>query len=423
MPIFKIPIRILHKSLGKIPEIIVSLKMAKMATPKDENSSEEDEVMARIRKRAEMGPSDDSEEDFSENDDEADDDELARVRRRAELVPSDDESDDGSSGDEDNVGRTCSLVEGSSDDGSEDDDSEEDAPPQSTSIAVRSKVQSSLSDDDDDSEEEDILEDSDVEDDVEDSDSDSDSDEADCDFRSDNRELSDIPLCERLSLKMYGGEGQTKKGASSKYPSHLKADFVPSYDSVPKAKKSKHAPMEQSSKWAVGRHREVVPVKKVRHRDPRFEELGSTPLSSKAAESAYSFLDDKRRNELSKLKTEIRKEKRKRKGREGGEDSKIEVMKSAEIRLKQVDNQRQQYRVDKNALSEWKEKEKKSVAAGKQPFYLKKKAAKELLLEARFDSMRKGKGGKKRVEKVMERKRKKTVAKERKFLPEERRNA
>ena len=113
---------------------------------------------------------------------------------------------------------------------------------------------------------------------------------------------------------------------------------------------------------------------------------------------------------------------RRGRGMEGGADSKIEVLKAAELRLRQVESARERQRIDKKALSEWKEKEKKSVAEGKQPFYLKKKAAKELLLEARFDGIRKGKGGKKRVEKLLERKRKKTVAKERKFLPEERRN-
>lgn len=400
-----------------------------MASSDEDDMSSEDEVMARIRRRAEMVPSDEDGED-----DEEEDDELARIRRRAELVPSDDDSDDGSSDDGDqhneNVGNLCSLADGSSDD---DDGSDGDMEPQEQSASIKTQQTSNLSDDDDDSDDEEETEkrgesdESDVDDDIEES-SDFDSDDSEEYEVRDTRALSDIPLYERVVMKMHGGEGQTiEKGATSKYPSHLKPNRGPPSQSAssynePKAKKSKHAPMEQSSKWAVGRHREVVTVKKVHHRDPRFEELGSTPLSSKAAEGAYSFLDDKRKNELTKLKTEIRKEKRKRKGRAGGEESKIEILRSAETRLKQSEQQRQQHHSDKHALSEWKDKEKKSVAAGKQPFYLKKKAAKELLLEARFDGIRKGKGGKKRVEKILERKRKKTAVRERKFLPEERRN-
>lgn len=55
-------------------------------------------------------------------------------------------------------------------------------------------------------------------------------------------------------------------------------------------RKSKHAPMEVSSKISISRLREVVPVKRKRARDPRFDPL-SGQFNEAAFERAYEFLD------------------------------------------------------------------------------------------------------------------------------------
>ena len=60
------------------------------------------------------------------------------------------------------------------------------------------------------------------------------------------------------------------------------------------------------------------------------------------------------------------------------------------------------------------------MAAGKKPFYLKKSAQKELEMDRRFSDLSKGRGGKKRVEKLIEKKRKKDAFKDRRTLPGER---
>merc|ERR1712225_31308 len=68
---------------------------------------------------------------------------------------------------------------------------------------------------------------------------------------------------------------------------------------------SKHAPTEISSKKAVSRKREVVPVVKRAYRDPRFEAVGG-PIDETKVSKAYAFLDDYREDEMKELRNAIK---------------------------------------------------------------------------------------------------------------------
>ena len=63
--------------------------------------------------------------------------------------------------------------------------------------------------------------------------------------------------------------------------------------------------------------------------------------------------------------------------------------------------------------------ERAKVATGKAPFYLKRSAKREMAMQLRFDELRK----RGKLDTFMEKKRKKATAKERRWMPTERRGA
>ena len=169
---------------------------------------------------------------------------------------------------------------------------------------------------------------------------------------------------------------------------------------------SKHAPAELSSKKAVSRKREVVPVQKKNHRDPRFEPL-SGPVDEEKTKKNYSFLDAYRDSEISEIKSAIRQTK----DIEGKEKLRNTLV-SMESRKKAQEMKEQQQEV----LRKHRREEKEKIQQGKKPFYLKKADQKQMALIERFESMKS-----KQIDKVIKRRRKKKAAKERKGMPDARR--
>lgn len=169
---------------------------------------------------------------------------------------------------------------------------------------------------------------------------------------------------------------------------------------------SKHAPAELSSKKAVSRKREVVPTQKPNHRDPRFEPINAA-VDERKIKQNYSFLDAYRDSEVLELKLAIRKTK----DSEGKEKLKRALL-SLESRKKAQQIKEQQQEV----LRRHRKVEKEKIEQGKRPFYLKKADQTKMALIERFEGM-KGK----QVDKVIERRRKKKAAKEKKGMPDMRR--
>jgi ribosomal RNA-processing protein 36 len=178
-------------------------------------------------------------------------------------------------------------------------------------------------------------------------------------------------------------------------------------DGAPHARSSKHAPAVQSSKRAVTRRRDVVDFKKSTFRDPRFDKVAGPRPDENTLKKRYGFLDDYKNSEMADLKAAIKKTK--------NEDEKEKLKRKL---LSMESQKKAQDRKDKlqEVTREHKKKEKELIKQGKQPFYLKKSEQKNLALIDKFQNMKS-----KDRDKLIERRRKKATAKERRNMPAERR--
>jgi ribosomal RNA-processing protein 36 len=172
------------------------------------------------------------------------------------------------------------------------------------------------------------------------------------------------------------------------------------------SRSSKHAPTEISSKKAVSRKREVVPVAKREYRDPRFEPT-TGPVDESKFRKAYSFLDDYRDDEIKELKNAIKA------GRD--EDSK-ERLKKALLSMESKKKAQIRKEKEQEILDKHRKEEKEAVKQGKKPFYLKKAEQKKRVLLDQYGEL-KGK----QLDRVIERRRKKVEGKEKKRMPFDRR--
>ncbi|KAF1831995.1 DUF947-domain-containing protein [Decorospora gaudefroyi] len=180
-------------------------------------------------------------------------------------------------------------------------------------------------------------------------------------------------------------------------------------DAAPRARSSKHAPAVQSSKRMVSRKRKVVDVKKPTFRDPRFDNVSGPRPDEHVVGKRYSFLNDYRASEIADLRKTIKKTK--------SEDEKERLKKqllSMESQQKTRENKEKLQEIARNH----KKQEKELVKQGKKPFFLKKSEQKKMALVDRFQNMKS-----KQRDKVIERRRKKVTAKERRNMPDERRTA
>ncbi|KAJ5986710.1 rRNA biogenesis protein rrp36 [Penicillium sp. IBT 35674x] len=180
------------------------------------------------------------------------------------------------------------------------------------------------------------------------------------------------------------------------------------------SRKSKHAPMEQSSKRAVTRRRTVVePPAVAKARDPRFDAavMGYSGAGrySEGTSKAYAFLDEYRASELKDLKEQFGRTKN-----PAQKEALKAQIRSATDRMKADESKKR----EREIMAEHKKHEKQLIREGKKsnPYFLKKSDLKKQVLEKKYESMK----SKDRA-KAMERRRKKMASKERKEMPWERR--
>lgn len=171
--------------------------------------------------------------------------------------------------------------------------------------------------------------------------------------------------------------------------------------------------MVQSSKYAVSRKRTVVePPSIPKSRDPRFDPTVTSQGgrgNTQGVKDAYAFLDDYRADELKELKAQYAKTK----NPVQKEALKREI-RSTQDRLRAMENRKR----ERDILADHKKKEKQLIREGKKstPYYMKKSELKKQVLLQKYETM----NSKDRT-KALERRRKKTAAKERKEMPMERR--
>jgi len=172
------------------------------------------------------------------------------------------------------------------------------------------------------------------------------------------------------------------------------------------SRSSKHAPTEVSSKKAVSRKREVIPIIKRDYRDPRFEPLAG-PVDESKVRQAYSFLDDYRDDEIQELKAAIKRTK---------DDDAREKLKRALASMESKKQAQSRKIKQQEILDRHREEEKELVKQGKQPFYLKKAEQKKRALLDRFSQLKS-----KQVDHIIERRRRKLESRAKKKLPFSRR--
>lgn len=165
----------------------------------------------------------------------------------------------------------------------------------------------------------------------------------------------------------------------------------------PKARDSKHAPTEVTSKRAVPRFRQVVEVTKDTRRDPRFDAL-SGELDDNRFRTSYSFIDEARKEEIKSIKFALSAA-RKRKGAVDMEELEAMSAQLQKLQSKQAEAERQ--RRQDTVMSEWKHKEKEKRQSGKSEFYLKRGEKKKMVESKRMEEVSQDK---RRLRKVLKRK-------------------
>ncbi|KAI8063347.1 uncharacterized protein B0P05DRAFT_555538 [Gilbertella persicaria] len=173
-------------------------------------------------------------------------------------------------------------------------------------------------------------------------------------------------------------------------------------------RENKHRPMEISSKRAVGRFREVVPIQAEKRRDPRFDKL-SGQLNQDLFEKSYGFLNDYKKSEMDMLKQRLKKEK---------DPEEQEKLKALLTKMVSKEKQEQEKKRKQALLRERKKQEAELVKQGKTPYFLKRSEKRKLDLMDRYEKL-----GAKSVDRILEKRRKKNQAKDRKHLPFKRRSA
>ncbi|KAG2488489.1 hypothetical protein HYH03_012993 [Edaphochlamys debaryana] len=268
-------------------------------------------------------------------------------------------------------------------------------------------------DEDDDEEEEDEEEDDEEEEDQEEEDEDeegegagSGSDEeaaalgsgSDDDVRTLEEQVADVPF-EVLEAIKRDGRGLVGQAARAAAARAAAATFK---------RDNKDRPQEMSSKRPVGRFREVIQVPHKETRDPRFDSTSGPPPTD-AFRRNYAFLyNETLPAEKEELRAKLKKEK----------NPKFKARIQAQ--LQRVDGALREEGLRRRTAkleTEWKTKEKQAVAGGKNPFFLKDADKKRLQLLAKYQELKeRGK-----LDKFMEKRRKKNASKDHRYLPSGRR--
>lgn len=187
------------------------------------------------------------------------------------------------------------------------------------------------------------------------------------------------------------------------------SDSAPSEVGAVKSRTSKHAPRSQSSKYQVTRKRAVIDVPKRVTRDPRFDALPQSAPPTVTSNKAYAFLRDYQKSEIAELKGALKQAKT--------EEDKTTLRRqlvAMENRIKAEDAKEREQEV----LRQHRREEKDKVQQGKKPFYLKQKEVKDRALVEKYKGMK----GKDR-QKLLEKRRLKESQREKKRMPEGRREA
>ncbi|EFN81267.1 ribosomal RNA processing protein 36 homolog [Harpegnathos saltator] len=164
-------------------------------------------------------------------------------------------------------------------------------------------------------------------------------------------------------------------------------------------RENKNRPREMSAKIPVSGLREVVKVKKVVTRDPRFDSMCGT-FNEKAFKRSYGFISKLRENDLSTLKKELT------------QATDPRVIKKIKYLIQRVENQlREEKRLKKKEGKQQQEKKElmESIKRGEKPVFKKKSEKKVLDLISQYEELKETGKLKKHIKRL----RKKNIHKDR----------
>ena len=176
-----------------------------------------------------------------------------------------------------------------------------------------------------------------------------------------------------------------------------------------KKKRHKNAPAEMRSNRPVSRFRDNITEQTStnKFRDPRFSEISGTLDADKFLHS-YSFLDKRQEEEVAKMTKTLKKVKN------------LERQQNLNNELQHTKQEMIERRRDmklREKMRNLKEAEKEKIKLGKNPFFLKRSAVKEVALEQRYEELKSS--GK--LNSFLAKKRQKNSNKDHKLLPRSRR--
>eukprot|EP00475_Leptophrys_vorax_P004930 TRINITY_DN12960_c0_g1_i2.p1 TRINITY_DN12960_c0_g1~~TRINITY_DN12960_c0_g1_i2.p1 ORF type:complete len:258 (-),score=70.85 TRINITY_DN12960_c0_g1_i2:49-822(-) len=198
---------------------------------------------------------------------------------------------------------------------------------------------------------------------------------------------------------------------SSRTSTHLRKNPTSSplsMEKLAKPKKKSAKPTEVSAKVPVGRFKNVMgQATRKKFVDPRFNDLCGE-FRPEIFNTAYSFVDQYKKDELNLVKKELEEE--------ADPDRKDEMQKFIQRRTQELSSKEQQAAAQKK-INELKKQEAEAVRKGKAPFFLKKSKLKQVELESKYENV-KAKGN---LKKFLEKKRRSNASKDRRWLPFEQR--
>mmetsp|Transcript_10966 Transcript_10966/g.16509 ORF Transcript_10966/g.16509 Transcript_10966/m.16509 type:complete len:238 (+) Transcript_10966:2-715(+) len=219
-------------------------------------------------------------------------------------------------------------------------------------------------------------------------------------FIMDKEDLVALPLSERLRIQK---ESQNNALTYESKSSHRKL-AKEKIENRHIGRLNKNAPAEMASNRPVRRLRNDLNTIKTEFRDPRFSEI-SGKLDERIFAKNYSFIDESKEKEIEKVSSVLKKVK--------NADQKAELKASLLLMKQQLAERRRGLAV-MHKLDAVRQEEKKKVKLGqKKPYFLKDSVKKTIALDERYKELKKD--GK--LQKYVEKRRKKNAAKDRRYLP------
>ncbi|KAJ1917898.1 rRNA biogenesis protein rrp36 [Mycoemilia scoparia] len=232
-------------------------------------------------------------------------------------------------------------------------------------------------------------------------------------------ELAEIPFEKLLEIQNKVGYKKfndviNKKPGSDKEKTPTSKKFD-SKDTRPKLKdlkkkSSKKQPTVESARKPVGRYRNIVQAKKV-SRDPRFDALSGS-FNEDLFSKSYSFIKDYQDSEMNMLKDSLSKARKSNPNEAQRLEKVINQMESRNQAKKQKDHRKELERKHKK-------KEMELTKMGKKPYFLKKSTLKEIELAEKFAKIKDSK----KLDNLLEKRRKHNAAKEHRHMPYKRHQA